>query len=45
MRFAKVLPTELTDVYALYRTAIADMRARGLEQWMWGEYPSQEILE
>ncbi len=44
MNFTKVQPAELEAVFALYRAAIDDMRARGLEQWTWGRYPREEIL-
>lgn len=42
--FSKVNEKDFSSLCGLYRTAISDMRARGLKQWEWGVYPSEELL-
>ena len=44
MNITWVKAAELPEVCALYQAAIADMQARGLEQWAWGRYPTEAIL-
>lgn len=44
MNYTLVKVTELPEVYALYQAVIADMHARGLYQWTWGQYPREDIL-
>lgn len=44
MTFEKVTADKLGEIYALFQAAVADMRARGLMQWEWGRYPTEEIL-
>ena len=36
--------SEFAEICALYQEAVADMLARGLEQWHWGVYPYAELL-
>ena len=43
--FHKAREKDFAELCALYETAIGDMRARGLRQWEWGVYPSEELLE
>ena len=42
--YSLVKASELPEVYALYLTVIADMHARDLYQWTWGQYPREDIL-
>ncbi len=44
MDFSLVQKQDLPQVYALYQAAIDDMYARGLDQWLWGRYPSKGLL-
>lgn len=36
---------DLDAVFELYQKGVRDMKARGLNQWMWGVYPNEAILE
>jgi mannose-6-phosphate isomerase len=42
--YSLVTEAQLGEVFALYQSAVENMHARGLYQWEWGEYPSEEIL-
>jgi len=44
MMFEKVTADQLGEIFTLFQTAVADMRARGLAQWEWGRYPTEAIL-
>ena len=35
---------DLPQLIALYRTVTEDMEIRGLDQWHWGEYPSEDMI-
>ena len=37
-------PEDLQEILTLYQEVVASMRARGLYQWTWGEYPSEPLL-
>ncbi|MEG2187808.1 MAG: type I phosphomannose isomerase catalytic subunit [Clostridia bacterium] len=45
IRFSIVKENQLAEICALYQDVISDMRARGLKQWEWETYPTQEQLE
>lgn len=42
--FQVATPADQQEVCRLFRSAIQDMRKRGLRQWEWGVYPSQDML-
>lgn len=44
-KFKKAKEKDFSELRALYQTVIGDMRERGLRQWEWGAYPSEELLE
>ena len=44
MSFVKVRAEELPEIYALFEAVAADMQSRGLRQWVWGQYPREDIL-
>ena len=44
MIYEKIQASQLPEVFALYQSAVEEMHARGLYQWKWGEYPSEELL-
>ena len=35
---------DLPQLIALYRTVTEDMEIRGLDQWHWGEYPTEDMI-
>ena len=37
-------PEALQEINRLYREVIEDMHRRGFKQWVWGEYPTAEML-
>ena len=45
MSYSLVQAGQLPEVYELYRAAINEMHARNLYQWVWGEYPNEDILQ
>ncbi|MFH1513521.1 MAG: GNAT family N-acetyltransferase [Bacillota bacterium] len=45
MRIVKPTADALPEIYALYQLVIDDMRARGLNQWQWGRYPLEALLQ
>ena len=45
MHISKPVAADLPAICALYQTVIADMHARNLYQWHWGQYPYEALLE
>ena len=45
MRIVKPTAEALPAIYDLYRLVIADMHARDLYQWHWGQYPYEALLQ
>lgn len=44
MLLTKATQADFTPICALYQSVCAAMNAAGNDQWVWGEYPSEEIL-
>ena len=45
MQITKPVMDDLPAICALYQTVIADMHARELYQWHWGQYPYEALLK
>jgi len=45
MQITKPKARDLADICALYQAVIADMHARDLYQWHWGQYPYEALLK
>lgn len=45
MIFSKAAPETFQQICGLYQQAIQSMQKRGLKQWAWDVYPTQEQLE
>ena len=45
MQITQPTAEALPEICALYQTVIADMHARGLFQWRWGQYPYETLLQ
>ncbi|MDD3335198.1 MAG: class I mannose-6-phosphate isomerase [Eubacteriales bacterium] len=45
IQFAKAKEKDFDQLCTLYRETIENMRSRGLRQWEWGAYPSEELLQ
>lgn len=45
MILTKAMPEDLGAVCTHYRRVAESMEARGLHQWHWGDYPTEEMLE
>ena len=45
LRFGIVKLRELDEICGFYQTVIENMRERGLNQWEWGVYPTEQVLK
>ena len=45
MTLEKALQSDFGAVCALYRATVEVMQSAGLDQWTWGVYPSEDIVE
>ena len=45
MHLTKATPADFSAICALYESACAAMQAAGNDQWRWGEYPNETMLQ
>ena len=44
MRLTKASESDLRELCGLYRRVAEDMKSRGLNQWNWGLYPTEDMI-
>ena len=44
MELIRAAEKDLEELYGLYRRVSEDMKSRGLNQWNWGLYPTEEMI-
>ena len=45
LQFSIVKPRELDEICQFYQRVIENMQQRGLAQWKWGIYPTEQVLK